>query len=59
LKRPRLMLFVPAIVVADFIFRALMVHALIKAFRYKTVEACVWNSPKRFDTRTETATEPA
>lgn len=51
LKRPRLVLFVPVIVVIDFVFRVLMVHALVKAFRQKTVESCVWSSPKRFDTR--------
>jgi len=48
LKRPRLILFLPAIVVVDFIFRWIMVHSFIKALRYPTVEACVWDSPKRF-----------
>ncbi|MGI9027476.1 MAG: glycosyltransferase family 2 protein, partial [Candidatus Saccharimonadales bacterium] len=42
LKQPRLLFFIPVIVVIDFIFRALMVHAFFKALRYKTVEACVW-----------------
>lgn len=49
LRRPRLILFVPAIVVIDFIFRWIMVHGLIKAIRQKTVKNCVWESPKRFD----------
>jgi len=48
LKRPRLLLFVPAIIVADFLFRWIMVHSLIKALRQPTVEACVWESPERF-----------
>lgn len=52
LKRPRLVLFIPAVVVVDFIFRALMVHALIKAFRQRTVESCVWVSPKRLSADT-------
>jgi biofilm PGA synthesis N-glycosyltransferase PgaC len=52
LKRPRLLFFIPVIVFIDFVFRALMVHALVKAFRQKTVESCVWSSPTRFDTRT-------
>lgn len=55
LKRPRLLLFVPAVVIIDFIFRALMIHALIKAFRQPTVENCVWSSPKRFETRADNA----
>ncbi len=50
LKRPRLILFVPAIVVIDFIFRWIMIHGLIKAIKQKTVQNCVWESPKRFDT---------
>lgn len=49
LKRARLLYFVPVIVMVDFIFRALMVHALLKALKHKTVEVCVWNSPKRID----------
>lgn len=55
LKHPRLILFIPAVVVVDFIFRALMVHALIKAIRQRTVHACVWDSPRRFDTRIKPA----
>jgi biofilm PGA synthesis N-glycosyltransferase PgaC len=51
LRLPRLMLFVPAIVVIDFIFRWIMIHGLIKAIRQKTVVSCVWSSPQRFDTR--------
>jgi poly-beta-1,6-N-acetyl-D-glucosamine synthase len=49
LKLPRLILFIPAIVVVDFMFRWVMVHGLIKAIRQKTVENCVWESPKRLD----------
>ncbi|MBA3758101.1 glycosyltransferase family 2 protein [Candidatus Saccharibacteria bacterium] len=55
LKLPRLLFFIPAIAIADFIFRFLMVHAFFKALRQKTVLACVWDSPKRFDTRSVTA----
>ena len=51
LKRPRLVLFIPAIMAADMLFRVVMVHALIKAFRQRTVRSCVWESPKRFETR--------
>jgi len=49
LKLPRLLLFIPAIMVIDFLFRAVMVHGLIKAMRQKTVENCVWESPERFE----------
>jgi biofilm PGA synthesis N-glycosyltransferase PgaC len=49
LRRPNLILFLPAIVIFDFIFRAVMVHGLIKAIRQRTVESCTWNSPKRLD----------
>lgn len=52
LRLPRLMLFVPAIVVIDFIFRWIMIHGLIKAMRHRTVVSCVWTSPKRFETST-------
>ena len=51
LKRPRLILFIPAIMAADMLFRVVMVHALVKAFRQRTVRSCVWESPKRFETR--------
>lgn len=51
LRLPKLLLFVPAIVMVDFIFRIVMVHGLIKALRQKTVVTCVWNSPERFDAR--------
>jgi poly-beta-1,6-N-acetyl-D-glucosamine synthase len=51
LRLPRLLLFIPAIVMVDFLFRWVMVHGLIKAIRQKTVASCVWTSPERFDTR--------
>lgn len=52
LKKPRLLLFIPAIVVIDFLFRWIMLHGLVKALRQRTVESCVWVSPKRFETST-------
>jgi cellulose synthase/poly-beta-1,6-N-acetylglucosamine synthase-like glycosyltransferase len=52
LRRPRLALFIPAIVVADLIYRVVFVHALVKAIRQPTVEACVWDSPMRIKTTT-------
>lgn len=47
LRNPRLPLFIPAIVVSDFIYRFVFVHAFIKACRTPTVENCVWESPAR------------
>jgi biofilm PGA synthesis N-glycosyltransferase PgaC len=49
LKLPKLLLFIPAIVAVDFLFRWIMVHGLIKALRQRTVESCVWSSPARFE----------
>lgn len=50
LKRPRLILFIPAIAAIDLLYRAIFVHALIKALRQPTVENCVWTSPSRIST---------
>ncbi len=50
LRHPLLILFVPAIIVADFVYRAIFVHALVKAIRQRTVENCVWESPARIAT---------
>ncbi|WP_083937213.1 glycosyltransferase family 2 protein [Longispora albida] len=47
LRLPRLVLFLPAIVVLDLLYRVIMVHALVKAIRQPTVERCVWTSPPR------------
>lgn len=58
LKLPRLLLFVPAIVVTDFLFRAVMLHGLIKALKVKTVDSCIWKSPKRFDAHTALVEQP-
>ncbi len=40
-------LFIPAIIVSDFIYRFVFVHAFIKACKTPTVENCVWESPAR------------
>ncbi|MFY1704583.1 glycosyltransferase family 2 protein [Micromonospora sp. WMMA1923] len=47
LRRPRLLLFLPAITLADLLYRVVLVHALVKAIRQPTVERCVWASPAR------------
>ncbi|WP_243707761.1 glycosyltransferase family 2 protein [Micromonospora sp. KC606] len=48
LRRPRLLLFLPVIVLGDQLYRVIMVHALVKAIRQPTVDRCVWDSPARF-----------
>ncbi len=48
LRRPRLLLFLPTIVLADLLYRVILVHALVKAIRQPTVDRCVWASPTRF-----------
>lgn len=47
LRNPRLPLFIPTIIVSDFIYRYVFVHAFIKACKTPTVENCVWESPAR------------
>lgn len=55
LRRPRLMLFLPAIVLIDLLYRVILVHALVKAIRQPTVDRCVWASPTRFAITTPTS----
>lgn len=47
LRHPQLPLFLPVIIVADLLYRVILVHALVKAIRQPTVERCVWDSPAR------------
>ncbi|MFU8851560.1 glycosyltransferase family 2 protein [Micromonospora sp. SL1-18] len=47
LARPRLVFFLPLIILADLLYRVVMVHALVKALRHPTVDRCVWASPPR------------
>lgn len=48
LGHPQLILLAPVIIVIDLLYRVIFVHALIKAIRQPTVEACKWDSPTRF-----------
>jgi cellulose synthase/poly-beta-1,6-N-acetylglucosamine synthase-like glycosyltransferase len=48
LRRPRLVLLAPAILVLDLIYRVTMLHALVKTVRQPSVEVCRWDSPERF-----------
>lgn len=49
LRKPQLILFAPAIIVVDIVYRVIFVHAFIKAWRQPTSE-CKWVSPIRFST---------
>jgi cellulose synthase/poly-beta-1,6-N-acetylglucosamine synthase-like glycosyltransferase len=48
LRRPRLLVLAPAILVLDLIYRVTMLHALWKTIRQPSVEVCRWDSPERF-----------
>lgn len=47
LRQPRLLLFAPAIIVLDLLYRAIWLHAIVKTIRQPRVTACVWDSPAR------------
>lgn len=48
LRRWRLVALFPALVVIDWVYRALYVHAFVKALRHPVVDSCVWESPARY-----------
>jgi biofilm PGA synthesis N-glycosyltransferase PgaC len=48
LRKPRLFLLAPAILVLDLIYRVTMLHALAKAIVKPTTDVCRWDSPERF-----------
>lgn len=56
LRIPRLMLFLPAIMALDLLYRVIFIHALIKAVRQPTVDRCVWSSPARLATEPQEVT---
>jgi poly-beta-1,6-N-acetyl-D-glucosamine synthase len=56
LRIPRLMLFLPAIMALDLLYRVIFVHALFKAVRQPTVDRCVWSSPARLATEPQEVT---
>jgi len=49
LKKPRLILLAPAIVVLDLVYRATMFHAFVKTIFSPRIEKCAWTSPQRFE----------
>jgi cellulose synthase/poly-beta-1,6-N-acetylglucosamine synthase-like glycosyltransferase len=47
-RRPEIVLMAPAIVLLDFVYRVVFIHAAIKAIRQPRVASCTWTSPKRY-----------
>jgi biofilm PGA synthesis N-glycosyltransferase PgaC len=48
LRKPRLIVLAPALVVLDLVYRACMLHAFVKTLVTPTIESCTWVSPTRF-----------
>jgi len=48
LRKPRLVVLAPALLVLDAVYRVIMLHAAIKAVVSPTIEICKWESPERF-----------
>jgi cellulose synthase/poly-beta-1,6-N-acetylglucosamine synthase-like glycosyltransferase len=49
LRKPRLVVLAPALIVLDLIYRVAMMHALVKAILVPKIEVCRWDSPERFE----------
>jgi cellulose synthase/poly-beta-1,6-N-acetylglucosamine synthase-like glycosyltransferase len=49
LRRPRLVVLAPVLIVLDLLYRVTMMHALVKAILIPRIEVCAWNSPTRFE----------
>jgi cellulose synthase/poly-beta-1,6-N-acetylglucosamine synthase-like glycosyltransferase len=49
LRKPRLFVLTPAILVLDLVYRGLMLHAIVKTLREPKTETCKWDSPVRFE----------
>jgi len=47
LRHFHLVLFAPALILLDLLFRVVWIHAVIKTIRQPTVTACKWDSPAR------------
>ncbi len=49
LRKPRLIVLTPAILALDLVYRAMMLHAIVKTIREPRTETCKWDSPLRFE----------
>lgn len=59
LRKWRLFLLAPAILVLDLIYRVTMLHALAKAIVKPTTDVCAWDSPERFSVIPRASAVPA
>jgi biofilm PGA synthesis N-glycosyltransferase PgaC len=48
LRKPRLLVLAPILIVLDLVYRACMLHAFVKTVVSPTIESCTWVSPARF-----------
>jgi hypothetical protein len=48
LRKPRLLVLAPFLIVLDLVYRACMLHAFVKTLVTPTIESCTWVSPTRF-----------
>jgi cellulose synthase/poly-beta-1,6-N-acetylglucosamine synthase-like glycosyltransferase len=49
LRKPRLIVLSPAIIVLDLVYRVAMFHAVVKTILIPRIAVCRWDSPPRFD----------
>jgi cellulose synthase/poly-beta-1,6-N-acetylglucosamine synthase-like glycosyltransferase len=59
LRKPRLALLAPVIMVLDLVYRVTMLHALVKTVLHPRVDVCRWDSPERFQVIAATAATAA
>jgi hypothetical protein len=48
LRKPRLVVLAPILILLDLVYRACMLHAFVKALVTPKIESCTWVSPPRF-----------
>ncbi|MCW2963923.1 MAG: glycosyl transferase family 2 [Actinomycetia bacterium] len=48
LRKPRLLVLAPVLIVLDLVYRACMLHAFVKTVVTPKIESCTWVSPPRF-----------
>jgi biofilm PGA synthesis N-glycosyltransferase PgaC len=49
LRKPRLIVLAPAIILLDLVYRVAMLHAIAKAIWRPRIKTCAWTSPPRFE----------
>lgn len=50
LRRPKLLVLWPALIVYDWAYRGIWLRGVVKAWRQPTVDSCTWESPARYAT---------